>query len=201
MRGEVKPLLRRDGVSFLAHAVTELIASEIDELILVTGASHQLVEDELERLEFTKTSQRFRMSFNSRFREGMLSSIQNGIQAASPDCGAYLICLVDQPFLTREHFNTILKEYRSDAGLHGLFRPSWHGRVGNPALVSSRYRNEVLTTPLMDRGCSFLFEAHEDDVRLVEINDSAPIVDIDSPHDYIKFIDKSAVLKGSDGRP
>ena len=199
MRGNVKPLLRSDeGLTFVTHAVPELLASDISELILVTGASHHLVEEELVKAEFAAQGPRFRTSHNPNYREGMLGSIQVGIQAANPRSDAFLICLVDQPFLNRRHYNEILRAHREDAGLHGLFRLAWHGRMGNPALLSARYREEVLAAKAMDRGCSFLFENHEDDVRLVEVDDNAILVDIDSPMDYEKFILKAS-MKSDDG--
>jgi molybdenum cofactor cytidylyltransferase len=200
MLGEVKPLLRNGPMSFLAHATKELLASEIDELIVVTGASHLLLHEELDRYEFTSQGGRFRTTHNPEYRDGMLSSIQVGVSAASPNTDAFLICLVDQPFLNRYHFNQMVAAFNLDAGRHGLFRPAWQGMVGNPALISRRYKDDLLSALVMDRGCSFLFEQHEDDVKLIELDDDAPLLDIDSPIDYERLIGTKA-LKAKDERP
>jgi hypothetical protein len=58
----------------------------------------------------------------------------------------------------------------------------------------------LLSALAMDRGCSFLFEQYEDDVKLIELDDDAPLLDIDSPIDYEKLI-RSKALKAKDERP
>lgn len=186
MNGQVKQLLKFRGRSFVCHAVGELFASQISELIVVTGSAHSLVEEELLRHEWDAGGRRFELCYNADFRRGMLASIQVGVRALSPEIDAFLVCLVDQPFINRAHYNRLIEAYCS--GDAGLMRPSFAGKAGNPALIAARYIPRIILADPRDRGCSFLFEEFRHDSALLEMGDGASLIDIDSPRDYSKHI-------------
>ena len=94
MRGQVKPLMPFRGRSFVLHAAGELMASNISELVIVTGAAHHLVDEELSRLEYSESQRSFHIEHNPDFRRGMLSSIQTGVKKFSREINAFLVCLL-----------------------------------------------------------------------------------------------------------
>src|SRR5688572_19178404 len=90
--GKLKPLLPYGSVTVIQAVVRSLRASPIDAVIVVLGHRSEEIAAALSE-EGVETC------LNPRYREGMLTSVQVGIAAASPDTEWLAIALGDQPSL------------------------------------------------------------------------------------------------------
>ena len=122
--------------------------------------------------------------YNQRFGEGMLTSVQSGICAA-PGAVGYLVCLGDQPGLSRGLVEAVLRA-AGEAG-RGIVVPTFGGRRGHPVYFAARYRDEVLALGL-ERGLNVVTRGHPADTLELGVPDPQIVTDIDTPEDYAAFL-------------
>ena len=83
MRGPNKLLQEvGEGKTLVQHTFGELIASFVDEVIVVTGRDTDLVSYELRALSDENSEHRTSLVFNPDFEKGMTTSIQAGLKLA-----------------------------------------------------------------------------------------------------------------------
>jgi len=100
-----------------------------------------------------------------------------GIRAAEAwgDCG-FCFAVCDQPYLKGETVRTLVDGFlRSGKGIGCL---SCQGELGNPAVFSNRYREELLALE-GDVGGRRIIRRHPDDLFLCEVEDGRELVDVD----------------------
>lgn len=108
---------------------------------------------------------------------GISHSMQLGIEA-SGDADAYMFCVCDQPGIKVSTIEKLVRAYEeSDAGIVSL---SWKGKMCNPKIFSSKYRDELMTLS-GDVGGRQIIKDHEDDLLLVEADSESEVRDIDTP--------------------
>lgn len=108
---------------------------------------------------------------------GISHSMQLGIKAAG-DADAYMFCVCDQPGIKVSTIEKLIRAYESsDAGIVSL---SWKGKMCNPKIFSSKYRDELMTLS-GDVGGRQIIKNHEDDLLLVEADSENEVIDIDTP--------------------
>jgi molybdenum cofactor cytidylyltransferase len=124
---------------------------------------------------------------NDRYREGMLSSVQCGVQSLPAEAGACMLFLGDQPQIPSEVSSLLIDEWKKS--MKGILIPVTRGRKGHPVLISSKYFLEI---DKLDpgQGLRQLMAIHEKDVGYVECNRDEILRDIDTPDDYRKEINR-----------
>src|SRR5580698_3566832 len=92
--GRPKQLLPYRGKTLLTHVVAEALATNLQPVLVVTGAFHQEVSDSLH-------GQSVDIVFNPAWEEGMASGIVTGVSkilSRYPEVDAIIIMVCDQPF-------------------------------------------------------------------------------------------------------
>ncbi|MBQ0018166.1 MAG: putative selenium-dependent hydroxylase accessory protein YqeC [Clostridiales bacterium] len=113
---------------------------------------------------------------NERPDLGISHSMQLGIEAAG-EADAYMFCVCDQPGLTNSSIEALTEAYKK--GTAGIVSLAWQGRMCNPKIFSSCYRDELMTLS-GDVGGRQIISAHRDDLLLVEAACEEETMDIDS---------------------
>jgi len=135
---------------------------------------------------------------NPRFREGMLTSIQAGVEAAGST--AWLgVALADQPWIRPETVALLLESAQRE-GTEPLTAPSYMGRRGHPLLIPGRFREEILALP-PEQGLRLLLQRHADEILHVETADAGPLGDMDTPDDYASALERLARDAADDAGP
>jgi molybdenum cofactor cytidylyltransferase len=179
--GQNKLLLPWQGRTVIESIVATLRGCSLTEIIVIVG-------HEADRVESVLQGQPVRLALNRRFAEGMLSSVQCGIRAASPDLDAFLICLGDQPALRARIIQPLIEAFAERKA--SIILPSYQGTRGHPLLISSKYRKEIVTLdPRV--GLRQLRQHHADEVFIVEISDEAVLQDMDYPEDYRRALGRT----------
>ena len=119
----------------------------------------------------------FQIVINQRPDLGISRSMQLGIEAAG-DADAYMFCVCDQPWLTAQTLSRLIETYMS--GSAGIVSLAWQGKMCNPKIFSSRFRDELMALS-GDTGGRQIIADHKDEFLLVEAASEAETVDIDHP--------------------
>ena len=112
---------------------------------------------------------------NDRPDLGISRSMQLGLEAGG-DADAFMFCVCDQPGLTASTIGRLIGEYKK--GTAGIVSLAWQGKMCNPKIFSSRYREELMRLS-GDTGGRQIIAAHEDDLLLVEAESENEVKDID----------------------
>ena len=108
---------------------------------------------------------------------GISHSMQLGIEAAG-SADAYMFCVCDQPGLKASTISRLIRAYES--GSAGIVSLAWQGKMCNPKIFSSSYRDELMALS-GDTGGRQIIASHEDDLLLVEAGSESEILDVDTP--------------------
>ncbi|MEN3334795.1 MAG: molybdenum cofactor cytidylyltransferase [Blastocatellia bacterium] len=172
--GEFKQLLMYAGRTFVECCADHLLASRVDELVVVTGHREADVRRAL-------GERAVRFVHNADYRDGMSSSVKRGLAGVSPAATAVLVALVDQPQIDSSIINRVIAEYEKHAAL--IVIPTYHGRNGHPVLIDLQLRDQLLAFDA-SQGLRQVIHAQAADVLHIEVATDAVLTDFDYPEDY-----------------
>ena len=179
--GTPKMLLPFKGSTIIEQVIKNLLDSDVDRIVVVTGAY---------RDEIMKVTRRYDVfhCYNEDYHKGMLSSLKCGFYSVPDGCSGVLILPGDQPMTGSVEINRVIEAYLSSE--KGLAVATYGERRGHPLIVDLKYSDEVLDLP-DEKGLRELVQRHPDDLLEVKAGDSAVLRDIDTPDDYMNEIGKS----------
>ena len=163
-----KLLLEVDRKPLISHTI-DTISPFVDKVIVVTGKYHN---------ELSKVITNCEIVFNSNHEKGMFSSVLTGIKAALGN-DALLI-----PGDITNVSATTMKALLS--GNKAIRIPSFNGKTGHPVYISKKYVELLSKEPIDYKLCDFIAK-HDNDVEIVEVNDSFINFDVDTIDDYNKL--------------
>jgi len=172
--GVAKQLLRLDNRPLLQHVLDNVRASDAGEIIVVLGASADVIRGEIDADDA-------RVVLNENYRDGMGTTLKVGISALNSEVAAALIVLADQPFVRPETLNRLIAEHeRSKAQ---IVIPMYRGFRGNPVLIDRSVFLEVMAIG-GDMGCRAIFGDHLEGIVKVPVDDAGILLDIDRESDF-----------------
>jgi molybdenum cofactor cytidylyltransferase len=119
--GQFKQLLRLGEKTFVEHCVDNLIASRVDEVIIVTGHRE-------EEVRVTVADRPVKFVHNIDYRSGMASSIKCGVQSLSEHTRAFVLALVDQPQIGVDVIDLVIEAYEKTRAIIVIPVPGKNGR-------------------------------------------------------------------------
>ncbi|QYA26107.1 nucleotidyltransferase family protein [Gramella sp. MT6] len=129
--GYPKQLVEFKGKPMLQHIIDVADSFEFETKVLLVGANSEEIKSTIE-------PKNFEILFNKNWQEGMASSIRAGLERSlekEKDLEYLLILLSDQPFLSRERIEALIKEQLA-TNSEATFS-EYDGEVGVPAIFSS----------------------------------------------------------------
>jgi molybdenum cofactor cytidylyltransferase len=172
--GEFKQLLPFGGKTFVECCVDNLLASRVDQVVVVTGYRHLDVRNAIDHRPV-------RVVHNLEYELGMSSSIKCGIRALPPETQACLLALVDQPQIGPEIMNQVIEAYYALAPL--IVVPNYAGRNGHPIVLDFSLREEILEIDTIE-GLRRVVHCHPDRLARIEVTSESVVLDCDLPEDY-----------------
>ena len=172
--GAHKVLLPLGSVTVIGHIVDQLLLSVIDRVFVVVG-------HEGDRIVHALSDRSVTVITNHDYMSGMLSSVRCGIEAMPEQSEAVMVALGDQPSITAELVDNIVRSFRT-AG-KGILVPLHQGRRGHPIMFSAEYCTEILGQ-YDDVGLRGLMRGHPEDVFELNVESPAILSDMDFPEDY-----------------
>ncbi len=172
--GQFKQLLQLGEKTFVEHCVENLLASRVDEIIVVTGHRESEVRAALR-------SRAVRFVHNTGYRTGMASSIKCGVRAVPDNSKACLISLVDQPRIGPNVVDQLIDVYEN--ARPRIIIPTFDGKGGHPILLDLSLKQEILE---MDQavGLRQVISAHSSEIARVAVFSRDVVEDCDLPEDY-----------------
>ncbi len=178
--GTPKLLLPFKGKTMIETLVHEVLRSKSDKTMVVLGAEKEKIERIISPLPVA-------IVVNTRYEEGMLSSIQSGFEALPDEVDAVLVCLGDQPLIPFFVLDKLIEAYKDTK--KGIILPIYKKSRGHPILIDLKYKNEIKRIS-PDIGLRALVHDHPQDVMEVVVDAPQILKDIDKPEDYMRALKK-----------
>jgi molybdenum cofactor cytidylyltransferase len=172
--GRPKQLLPFREGSLLSSALNAAVKLSPGDVYLVLGANSDRILPALGSISLN-------LVFNPEWKEGIASSIRNGlleaVSARPADQAILAVC--DQPFLTAAHLHALVKHAETSG--KGIVASCYNAIPGTPVLFTSRYFTDLLNLQ-GDDGARKLFPIFAED--MAEVPFSLGAIDIDTQEDY-----------------
>lgn len=187
--GGGKLLLPWRGKPIIVHAAeTAAAVSAFHSLTVVTGSHAPEVAAALAR---HLPGAPLHLAENTRWREGMSTSLRLGLESAlsrtdGEDVAGVMFLLGDQPLVRRETLGALLRAHGEAADRnpgHPATAPLYAGRRGNPVILSRRLFPGIMALR-GDVGARSILAAQGEGVLLVPVDDPGVRFDVDSPEAY-----------------
>ncbi|NIJ52142.1 nucleotidyltransferase family protein [Dyadobacter arcticus] len=177
--GEPKQLLRYQHKTLIRHITEAALATDVSDVVVVTGSNAPLIESELFGLSH-------HLAHNGGWQQGMGSSIQTGLsklKSLHPALDGAIIAVSDQPFVTAPLFQSLIEQI--NASKTGIAASSYADTLGTPVLFNKKYFNALLQLS-GNEGAKKLLLKYSQDVTSVPF----PLgnIDIDTKEDYKNFL-------------
>jgi molybdenum cofactor cytidylyltransferase len=140
---------------------------------------------EAERILQALDTRRVKVVINKNYKEGMITSIRQGLASLNDQVEAFFIVLADQPAVGPEIFDRLISEFRRITPPKSIVLPAFRGRRGHPALFSAKYQEEAFRIE-GDVGFRRVLQEHPEEILTVEMDTDSILQDIDTPDDYQK---------------
>ena len=160
MNGKNKLIKEIQGIPLIKLSVKNILASSIDELIIVLGHQKEIVEKLIDKNE------KIKFVFNKDFESGMASSIKTGLNNLSEKTEAFFICLGDMPMVNQDVYNQLIRSRNNKE----IIVPTYKGQQGNPILFSKSMKSIIISIE-GDIGAKKILEQNKDKILKVKIDD------------------------------
>jgi molybdenum cofactor cytidylyltransferase len=160
MNGENKLTKEIQGISLIKLTVKNILASSINELIVVLGYQKKIIEKLIDKHE------KIKFAFNKDFESGMASSIKTGLNNLSEKAEAFFICLGDMPMVNSDIYNQLIKSRTQK----DILVPTYKNQQGNPVLFNKSMKEKIMNIT-GDVGAKKILELNRNKILKIEIND------------------------------
>ena len=162
MNGENKLTKGIQGTPLIKLSVKNILASSINELIVVLGHQKEIIK------KLIGGNEKIKFVFNKDFESGMASSIKTGIDNLSDKTEAFFICLGDMPMVNHDIYNQLIESKDNKE----IIVPTYKGHQGNPVLFDKSMKEKVMDIT-GDVGAKKILELNKDKILNLEINDQS----------------------------
>ncbi len=176
-----KLLLPFGGTTLVEYCADNLFQLNLPEFIVVTG-------HEAPKVQFRLFDRPFKFTYNSKYKTGMTSSIQQGVSVLSKASKGVLICQSDMPELTVKDLQKVTEviELNINEKEKLIVAPSIGERMGNPVFFSSYFFKDLLEHD-EPNGCKSLIMNNLKHLIKVPLDNKTAFSDIDTPKDYQRY--------------
>lgn len=183
--GTPKQLLDIEGRPLLHRVLSEVLASDLERVVLVLGHEAGRVRRSLGAL---LAHPKLDVVENPRFQEGMSTSLILGLEAVERRFDHIMILLGDMPHTDRAVINRLIRAVPASGCPLGA--AAIGGKKTHPVMVSRPLFGELHAVS-GDRGAKALFVKHPEETHLVEFEGPYDDRDLDTPEDYSRLTGRS----------
>ncbi|MFA4886074.1 MAG: nucleotidyltransferase family protein [Desulfotomaculaceae bacterium] len=172
--GSPKQLLKLGDRTLIRIVTENVLASSVDEVLVVTGYLEHQVSAAIKDLPIKTV-------LNPCYEQGQGTSLAAGVRTLNVNTSAFLVFMVDQPFITASLINTVIGEFKKRRSL--VLRPVCNGQPGHPVIFSYDLSGR-LNHLEGDKGARQVLKKLGNKVDYFPVQDEAAIFDIDTPEVY-----------------
>ena len=173
MNGENKLTKEIQNFPLIKHSVKNILASSVDELIIVLGHQKEIIEKLIDKNE------KIKFVFNKGFENGMASSIKTGLNYLSKNTSAFFICLGDMPLVNKNTYNKLIECKNNNQ----IIVPTYKGKQGNPVLFSISMKEKIKNIE-GDIGAKKIIDMNKDKILFYETNDISVTKDFNDSNSF-----------------
>jgi molybdenum cofactor cytidylyltransferase len=170
--GGNKMLADFGGQPMIVATVQNILASGVDEVVVVTGHGHDAVSEALSNLKV-------RLVHNPDYATGMASSLRVGV-AAVGSADAVVVCLGDMPRVSSAVIDRMIAAFNPTEH-RSIIVPTHKGQYGNPVMWGAEHFAR-LTSLSGDKGARSLIGDLKSEATEIEA-DAGVLMDADTPED------------------
>ena len=187
MGGVPKSLLTLQGVPLINRQLIALSGAGVDEVVVVTGYYHALVEPAVEQFPV-------KVVRNPNPEDGQASSVRLGIEALGSNFDAIIMALSDQPLINASDITKLIAAFKQR--LSGeILMPVVNGQRGNPIVLSGSVIGQIIESG-QNMVCRKFMDQHPELVTQYETDNEHFVFDVDSLEDLNTFAAKTGwILK------
>lgn len=177
--GQSKQLLEIGGEQLLLKSTQVALQSIAEKVIVVLGANESAHRKVIEQLPCE-------IIVNEDWQLGMGSSLKKGLAELlliAPKLEAVLVMVCDQPLLTSEHLNQIIKKFK--LAKSQIVASYYSGSAGVPALFDKSLFEKLLNVE-DQAGAKKIILQYKEVVQTIDFAQGA--IDLDTLDDYQTFI-------------
>ncbi|AGB41025.1 putative MobA-like protein [Halobacteroides halobius DSM 5150] len=175
-----KQLLSLGKKTIIETVINKLLASEVEEIIVVVGYQAGMIRSLIQ-------SKEVKICYNKDYKLGQSTSLKKGLLSIASNCKAILCVLADQPLVRKETINQLITEFKVEGEL--IVAPEYKEHRGNPVLFSADLKSEMLKIS-GDRGARDLIDKYRKQSKLIKVDDQGVIFDVDTKEDYLRLLIK-----------
>ena len=173
MDGENKLTKEIKGIPLIKLSVKNILASSVDELIIVLGYQKEIIEKLIDKNE------KIKFVFNKDFESGMATSIKAGLNHLSKKTEAFFICLGDMPMVSHDIYDQLVKSKNNKE----VIVPTYKGKQGNPVLFNKSMKEKVIDIS-GDIGAKKILELNKDKILNLEMNNESITIDFNTKDNF-----------------
>ncbi len=178
--GIPKQLLKLGGKTMVGIVTENVLASKVDEVLVVTGHREQEIRAAIGELPA-------KILFNPHYAQGQGTSLALGAGAINAGASAFLVFMADQPLISASLINMVIDEFKKRSCL--ALRPVYQGKPGHPVILDCALRAEAAALK-GDEGLRKVLKQLGSRVEYLPVQDESAIFDIDTPETYEMFKSK-----------
>jgi CTP:molybdopterin cytidylyltransferase MocA len=182
MGGVPKALIELGGVPLINRQLIALSGAGVDEVVVVTGHYHHMVEPLVEQFPV-------RIVRNAYPENGQASSVRLGLEALGGNFDAVIMALCDQPLINAQDITQLIAAFKKRQSGE-IILPLVGEQRGNPIVMSGSAMNQILDSG-KNMVCRKFMDAHPEMVNTLLTDNEHFIMDVDSLDDLENFAKKT----------
>ncbi|MDH6249854.1 molybdenum cofactor cytidylyltransferase [Polynucleobacter sphagniphilus] len=182
MGGVPKALIELQGVPLINRQLIALSGAGVDEVVVVTGYHHDLVEPLVEQFPV-------RIARNLNPETGQASSVRLGLEALGANFDAVIMALCDQPLINAVDIAQLIAAFKKRKSGE-IILPMVDGNRGNPIVIGRIALDQMLESGT-NMVCRKFMDQHPEMVELFHSDNEHFTMDVDSLEDLEKFEEKT----------
>lgn len=175
--GVFKPLLPLGNLSILARLIETAKKASVQQVVVVSGHNRQELAPVIKKYGAQE-------AYNSRFAEGMFTSIQTGTAALQDGLDGFFLMPVDCPLIPETVMSDLIEAFEPDRFAVACYR----GKKGHPLLIPDRFRKEIIEHDGTG-GLKAITDRDFGLMKRVETGFEGVVMDMDTPAAYEEIKD------------
>jgi molybdenum cofactor cytidylyltransferase len=171
-------MLTLQGVPLINRHLIALSGAGVDEVVVVTGFHHELIEPAVETFPVTVVR-------NPHPENGQQSSVRLGLEALGEKFDLVLVALADQPLIGTADLTELISAFKKRPQ-GSIVIPMVNGQRGNPIVLSMEASTEILNSD-KKLACRKFIENNPESVYPYETVNDRFILDLDTQEDLLAF--------------
>jgi len=173
--GFPKALAKLKGTTVIGHLQEILVASVIEEVIIVLGDRSKEIKPHI------LNHKKVRSVYNKDYHLGQTSSFKAGLKEVSPKSRGIMLLPVDVPTIKTTTINRLADKFLKESP--GILLPTYRGQRGHPPIFHAKFKEAILKLE-NTMGLNVFERQHDSEIVFFSVGDSGVIRSFNTPEEF-----------------